>query len=64
MAEDLDSPAPGLNECAVCALEIWACACDPNRPKRVPKAEELERGRIARLSQRELETQGESPWHG
>jgi hypothetical protein len=55
--EDLDAidRAPARDDlyCVVCALEWWACACDPSHPERRPTPEEIEDAREQRLSRAE-----------
>lgn len=52
-AQDLDTPAPGADECQRCGLEVWGCVCDPSRPHRQPTAAEIEQARSERLTRAE-----------
>lgn len=45
MAEDLDSPVPGADECARCGFHILECLCDLRRPNRQPTVVEIARAR-------------------
>jgi hypothetical protein len=51
--EDLDHPVPGANECLICGLEIWSCACDPRRPHKRFTLEQIEAARLERLTRAE-----------
>jgi DNA replication protein DnaC len=50
MAEDLDSPAPGADECQRCGFNHFECLCSLRRPNRQPTVAEIERARERRRS--------------